>query len=98
MARSSSVKAKQKWNDKWPTFLYAANYHYDLLDANALHWAIGFVYRYNPNVQFSLAYGRVKADDEFGNADGSRNCDTLKTSPCRLRRHPPPRGRREAGY
>ncbi|GHV47571.1 S-layer protein [Synergistales bacterium] len=59
------IGAGQKWNDKWSTFVYASNYKFDEVDGSLLQWALGFVYAYNPNVKFSLAYSALKADDEI---------------------------------
>jgi hypothetical protein len=59
------IGARQRWNDKWTTFEYVANHSYD--DAgDMLQWAIGVVYKYNPNVQFGLVYSRLNFDDDFG--------------------------------
>jgi hypothetical protein len=57
------VGAKQVWNDKWSTFAYVANYAFDTIDADSMHWALGVIYKYNPNVQFALAYAAFDSDD-----------------------------------
>ncbi|GHT00754.1 S-layer protein [Synergistales bacterium] len=59
------IAARQVWNDKWATFLYVDNKTYDTINADVLQWALGFIYTYNPNVKFSLAYGALKVDDEL---------------------------------
>ncbi|MEG1912926.1 MAG: S-layer homology domain-containing protein [Cloacibacillus sp.] len=58
------VKAEQKWNDKWSSFLRYANVDYatDHLD-NATEWGVGVNYQYTPAIQFQLAYDQVDHGD-----------------------------------
>ncbi|MDR1730986.1 MAG: S-layer homology domain-containing protein [Synergistaceae bacterium] len=61
------IGAKQVWNDKFTTLLYVSNYSFDETDASAMHYAIGLIYKYNPNVQFGLVYSAFDSDDELKN-------------------------------
>ncbi|MDR1730985.1 MAG: S-layer homology domain-containing protein [Synergistaceae bacterium] len=57
--------AKQSWNDKWSTFLYVSNYSFDGAGGDTMNYALGVIYRYNPNVQFGLAYSAFDSDDNL---------------------------------
>ena len=54
------IKAEQKWNKKWSTFVRAtiANFGTDDYD-NAKEWGLGVKYKLNPAITFMLAYDRV---------------------------------------
>jgi hypothetical protein len=63
------VGAVQKWNDKWTTWLYFAHHNladfFGTDDLKGNQWAVGFEYRYNPNVVFALNYINMSWDDEW---------------------------------
>ena len=54
------VKADQKWNDKWSSFVRFVNVDYDTdyLD-DATEWGVGIGYQYTPAIAFRLAYDQV---------------------------------------
>ena len=58
------VKADQKWNDKWSSFVRFANVDYDTdyLD-DATEWGLGVGYQYTPAIYFELAYDQVDHGD-----------------------------------
>ena len=58
------VKADQKWNDKWSSFVRFANVDYDTewLD-DATEWGLGIGYQYTPALYFELAYDQVDHGD-----------------------------------
>ena len=60
------AQAKQKWNDKWSTFLRYGQWGYDTawLDS-AKEWGLGIGYQYTPAIYFELAYDQV----DYGNGD-----------------------------
>ncbi len=64
------IRADQKWNEKWRTYLryYAADYDTANVD-DATNWTIGVAYRLNPAVEFDLAYDQF----DFGNDTANRN-------------------------
>lgn len=62
------VRADQKWNDKWGTFLRYAQAEYDLADSDTVkNWTVGVTYQMNPAIGFQLAYDEV----DYGNMSGS---------------------------
>ena len=71
------VKAKQKWNDKWSTFIRFARVDYDTdwLD-NATEWGLGVGYQYTPAINFELAYDQVDhGDNNLLGFDGAQGKD-----------------------
>ena len=73
------VKADQKWNDKWSSFVRFANVDYDTdnLD-NATEWGLGVGYQYTPALYFELAYDQVDHGDNnwlSANEDVARGKD-----------------------
>ena len=64
------VKATQKWNDKWSSFIRFANVDFDTngLD-DATEWGVGIGYQYTPAIYFELAYAQVDhGDNNINNA------------------------------
>lgn len=61
------VRAEQKWNDKWSSYLryFMADFDTAGLD-DATNWTVGIGYQLNPNVGFELAYDNI----DYGNAVG----------------------------
>ncbi len=54
------VKADQKWNDKWSTFLRYANFKSDTAGIDdADEWGAGVGYQYSPAIYFELSYDQV---------------------------------------
>ena len=76
------ISTRQKWNDKWRTFLsyFAAYYDTAGID-DATNWTIGVAYRLNPAVEFELLYdnidygGFVNAAGDLVNGGGGRGDD-----------------------
>ena len=71
------VKAAQKWNDKWSTFIRFARVDYDTdwLD-NATEWGLGVGYQYTPAINFELAYDQVDhGDNNLLGFDGAQGKD-----------------------
>ena len=58
------MKAEQKWNDKWSSFVRFANVDFDdnQLD-DATEWGIGVGYQFTPAIYFELAYDQVDHGD-----------------------------------
>ena len=58
------VKATQKWNDKWSSFLRFVNVDFDTngLD-DSTEWGLGIGYQYTPAIYFELAYAQVDHGD-----------------------------------
>jgi len=76
------VKAAQKWNDKWSTFLRYANFKSDTAGVDdADEWGLGVGYQYTPAISFELAYDQV----DFGN--GVLNTTNGTESVIRFRTH-----------
>jgi len=57
------VRADQRWNDKWSTFLRYVNKNSDIDARDLTNYSVGFAYRYNPAVTFELMYDKVDYDD-----------------------------------
>jgi len=66
------VAARQQWNSKWATFLFAGMFDVDLLDAKFYEYGGGINYRLNPNVDFGLTYVGFSYSDEFGGENESQ--------------------------
>ena len=79
------VKAEQKWNDKWSSFVRFANVDYDtnFLD-DATEWGLGIGYQYTPAIYFELAYDQVDHGNEdligFGGAVGKDHVVRFRTN------------------
>jgi len=66
------VRADQKWNDKWSTFLRYANFDFDVPTYDdTQNWSVGASYQYTPAINFRLAYDYVDYGDNsfFGGDD-----------------------------
>jgi len=62
------VRAQQKWNDQWTTFVRYLNGDKRAVGAaNLKNYTLGVVYQYNPAVAFELRYD--KYEDRPGNID-----------------------------
>ncbi|OUO90389.1 hypothetical protein [Cloacibacillus sp. An23] len=59
------VRAEQKWNDKWSSYLQyrMVDYDTDWLD-DAQNFGIGVTYQYTPAIAFRLAYDHVDYGDD----------------------------------
>ena len=54
------VKADQKWNDKWSTYLRYTNFKSDTTGVDdATEWGLGVGYQYSPAIYFELGYDQV---------------------------------------
>ena len=79
------VKATQKWNDKWGSFVRFANVDYDTdwLD-DATEWGLGVTYQYTPAIGFELAYDQVDHGDTnllgFTGAEGKDHVVRFRTT------------------
>ncbi|MFA5458187.1 MAG: S-layer homology domain-containing protein, partial [Synergistaceae bacterium] len=68
------VKADQKWNDKWSSFVRYANFKSDTVGVDdADEWGLGIGYQYSPAIYFELAYDQV--DHGNGNILGTDPID-----------------------
>lgn len=63
------VRADQKWNDKWGSFLRYVNKDSDIDALDIKNYSVGVSYRYNPAVTFELMYDKADYDDLSGQAD-----------------------------
>jgi len=65
------IKAEQKWNKKWSTFLRytGASWGTDGID-NANDWGIGVKYKLNPAITFMLAYDQINYGDVTAESKG----------------------------
>ena len=69
------VKAEQKWNKKWGSFLRYTHADFDTLGRdNATEWGVGITYQYTPAIAFMLAYDGIDYGD--GNTGKNANGDT----------------------
>jgi hypothetical protein len=66
------IAAQQKWNEKWTTFLFYANYDVDVFDASFKEYGLGVAYQLNPNVLMGLSYAAFSYDDVFGTENDSQ--------------------------
>ncbi len=67
------VKAEQKWNDKWSSFLRYVNVDFDTdgLD-DATEYGIGIGYQFTPAVYYELAYALIDHGDHGANFGDAR--------------------------
>jgi len=63
------IRADQKWNDKWGSFLRYVNKDSDIDAYDLTNYSVGVSYRYNPAVTFELMYDKVDYDDLNALAD-----------------------------
>jgi len=58
------IRADQKWNDKWSTFVRYAQFDFDTnwLD-DTKNWSVGASYQYTPAINFRLAYDNIDYGD-----------------------------------
>ena len=54
------VRADQKWNDKWGSFLRYAKFDWDSNLDDTTNWTVGLKYQYTPAINFQLAYDQIK--------------------------------------
>ena len=58
------VRADQKWNDKWGTFVRYAQFDFDVNGYDdTKNWSVGVNYQYTPAINFRLAYDNI----DYGN-------------------------------
>jgi hypothetical protein len=69
------IGAVQKWNDKWKTALFYAQYKWDVsTDPKAANYGIGVSYMLNPSTEIALNYSAVDYDsaaEKLGKSDQS---------------------------
>ena len=54
------IRADQKWNDKWSTFLRYGQFKFDTVGVDdTKNWSVGANYQYTPAVSFRLAYDNI---------------------------------------
>jgi len=63
------LAARQRWNDRWATYLFYTRYQLDLADAAINQLGLGVSYRVNPSVIFALTYNQFVYDDVFNKSD-----------------------------
>ena len=70
------VKAEQKWNKKWSTFVRFnhGNWGTEGLD-NAWEWGLGVKYKLNPAITFMLAYDQINYGDNNASMYGTQAGD-----------------------
>jgi len=76
------VRADQKWNDKWSTFLRYAQFDFDtnFLD-DTTNWSVGVSYQYTPAINFRLAYDDIDYGSNPGFAtSGTDNVISFRTT------------------
>ncbi|HIR18360.1 MAG TPA: S-layer homology domain-containing protein [Candidatus Caccocola faecigallinarum] len=68
------VKATQKWNDKWSSFVRFVNVDFDTngLD-DSTEWGVGIGYQYTPALYFELAYAQVDHGDNSAAIQNAMN-------------------------
>ncbi len=70
------VRADQKWNDKWSSFLRYVNADLDAAGVDDTKaWTVGVAYQYTPAINFQLAYDNI--DYGSGNKDGLNGKENL---------------------
>ena len=72
------VKATQKWNDKWSSFVRFVNVDFDTngLD-DSTEWGVGIGYQYTPALYFELAYAQVDHGDNAGIAGAMNDTESV---------------------
>ena len=76
------VKADQKWNDKWSTYLRYANFKADSFGVDdATEWGLGLGYQYSPAIYFELGYDQVDHGTGINNLiDGKESVVRFRTN------------------
>jgi hypothetical protein len=79
------IRADQKWNDKWSTFLRYANFDFDVVGYDdTTNWSVGASYQYTPAINFRLAYDNIDYGDNsvfgFANGDGQDHVISFRTT------------------
>ena len=79
------VKADQKWNDKWSSFVRFAHVDFDTYNLDdATEWGLGIGYQYTPAIYFELAYDQVDHGDTYmmnlGGAQGKDHVLRFRTN------------------
>ena len=79
------IRADQKWNDKWSTFLRYAQFDFDVTGMDETkNWSVGASYQYTPAINFRLAYDNIDYGDNsvFGiaNGDGQDHVISFRTT------------------
>ncbi len=79
------VRADQKWNDKWSTFLRYANFDFDVAGYDdTTNWSAGVSYQYTPAINFRLAYDNIDYGDNSifaeDTGDGQDHVISLRTT------------------
>ena len=75
------VRADQKWNDKWSSYLryFMADFDTTGVD-DTTNWTVGIGYQMNPAVGFELAYDAIDYGNGTGNArNGDDNIVRFRT-------------------
>ena len=74
------IRADQKWNDKWSTFLRYAQFDFDTAGVdNTKNWSVGASYQYTPAIGFRLAYDDVDYG-QGGTYTGSDHVISFRTT------------------
>lgn len=63
------VRADQKWNDTWGSFLRYVSKDSDTDIRDITNWSVGFKFQYTPSTSFELMYDNVSYDDLSAQAD-----------------------------
>jgi hypothetical protein len=76
------VKADQKWNDKWSTYLRYTNFKSDTTGVDdASEWGLGVGYQYSPAIYFELGYDQVDHGNGILNdIDGTESVVRFRTN------------------
>ena len=75
------VRADQKWNDKWSSYLryFMADFDTNGVD-DTTNWTVGIGYKLNANVNFELAYDAIDYGSGINNVrDGDDNIVRFRT-------------------
>ena len=73
------VRADQKWNDKWSSFLRYTKADFDTANVDDTQaWTVGVALQYTPAINFQLAYDNIDYGDK-GTLTGSENLLRFRT-------------------
>ena len=73
------VRADQKWNDKWSSFLRYTKADFDTANVDDTQaWTVGVALQYTPAINFQLAYDNIDYGDGVG-LKGSENLLRFRT-------------------